>query len=795
MRFVWLVLSTVAAGFPGIPGVTGALAQAEPVRMTIEQGFAGLDGYIQPGRWTPIRLSVDHLSADDRDTIFRWELTDEDGDRVLAERRLTLTRQREGQPVWLYAPVPLRTNRDTRWTFRAIDAESGELLQSMEVGPDAELLVTEGQTLIGVTSASDLGLNDAARHDTSHAPIQLVRGLSLGRLPDRWHGLEALHALVWTQDLGDDPADPLQVSEAALAAVRQWVWRGGHLVVVLPQVGQTWGQSSLADLLPVPAERWRSVETRDWWRLDAMGGLVRPVGGGEGEPESMAVTTFDVPDDAVNTTVLKRDAEGRPVVVAARRGFGAVTLVGLDLTAAPVRRSGINLGQRRLWHDVFGWNWPLLTRSDVEREQRANRLYTASNLARQNQTRRLGRFISGQIAMTGTIGTLLVGGVVWFALYWVLTGWLLQPLLKRRGLHRFSWLAFLGLVLGFAAVTWGTAAVLRPTKTSLNHLTVLDFDGNQRLVRGQGYVSLFVPRFGTAEVATATPSVGPLPAGVHNLLSSPGFAPDAALAGFVDTQSYVLDAASPDAVALPVRSTTKPMRVQYLGPVDGDLPGLAEPFTISATQALELAPDGWPVGAVTHTLAGTLTNVQVIFCPGERIDVDGRRRQLPPQVWRYVNPQGENRWATGAPLELTGRPADYGPLLPPFRTWSQLPATRDWNTEGLLGRRFGELRGPIGDLPTRVDESVIARQFELLSFFDALPPPDLKRDPDNPVLSTAFLLDRSLLGGLDLTPLLRGRRVILLGQLDDSPFPLPLTVDGETPPSRGRTVVRWVYDF
>ena len=37
--------------------------------------------------------------------------------------------------------------------------------------------------------------------------------------------------------------------------------------------------------------------------------------------------------------------------------------------------------------------------------------------------------------------------------------------------------------------------------------------------------------------------------------------------------------------------------------------------------------------------------------------------------------------------------------------------------------------------------------------------------------------------------------LILIGHLRDSPSPVPLTVDGDTIPSQGWTVVRWVYDL
>ncbi|MEM8738191.1 MAG: hypothetical protein AAGG38_06895 [Planctomycetota bacterium] len=806
MRWWCLVL-----GLAAVCG--GARAQVDEIRLGIEQGYAGLDGLIRPGSWTPIRVTVDNLSADDRDVFLRWELRDGDGDRVVAQRRVTLTRQREGQPVWLYAAVPVETDAETVWTLRAVDAESGALLASLAVQPQAEALLREDETLVAVTTTAGLGFNDYQRHELQQRPIRLVRGLSLSRLPDRWQGLDALHALVWTQDQGGDPSDPLQVSEAAVAAVREWVVRGGHLVVMLPEVGETWTGSAFADLLPVTAGQLRRHDTDRWWAFDWIGGrrAVRDSGGAaEGEVDGSAVlegrtepgedrltvTSFAVAEDGP-ATVLLRDEAGRAVAVAGRVGFGRVTVVGVDLTSSTVRRNALYLSPRRLWNHVFNWRFPVLSEVVSEAEVRNNRLVPAE------RTREVGllEFVPGRIALTGTIGALLIGAVFLFGLYWVAAGWLLQPVLKRYGMERWAWVGFTVLVLGVAGVAWGGASLLRPRQIGAEHVTVLDYDGNRNLARGRAFVSLFVPRFGRAEVSVGSPELSEaqavgLAGGVHNLIASPGLSASGIETGFIDVQRYVVDAARPDTLDLPVRATSKQMRLDYLGPVDRDLPGLARPFSIGVAQPIVAGPDGGPVGEVRHTLPGELTNVRVIFCRGEAFDRRGKRRQLEPEVWRYVNGQGENRWAPGEPLVLAGRAAEREALIGPFMTWAQIPVEREWKLEGLLGRRLGEMRGAgAAELATAVDESVIARQLELLSFFDALPPADVKRNPNVPDLTPRFTVSRRLGGRLDLTALTHGRRVIILGHLRDSPLPVPMSVDGRTPPSTGWTVVRWVYDF
>ena len=173
-----------------------------------------------------------------------------------------------------------------------VEAESGALLSSLAVRPRAEQLLRDGETLLAVTSPAELGLADFERHDTTHTPVKVARGLSLGRLPDRWQGLAGLDALVWTPDRGGDPADPLAVSGAQLGALREWVYRGGHLVVMLPQVGQTWTRSPLADLLPVRHRQLRPIQADNWWAYDAIAGLGKPT---DDRPMTVSYTHLTLP--------------------------------------------------------------------------------------------------------------------------------------------------------------------------------------------------------------------------------------------------------------------------------------------------------------------------------------------------------------------------------------------------------------------------------------------------------------------------------------------------------------------
>jgi len=481
-------------------------------------------------------------------------------------------------------------------------------------------------------------------------------------------------------------------------------------------------------------------------------------------------------------TVLLRDANDRPVAVARRFGFGRVTLLGLDLTQAPIRQSGMPRGQRRLWSRVLNLTAPVHTEAYVGAREKDRTFLPAAQL----QRRPLGHFVGGKIAMTGTVSAFLFGAVVLFVLYWLLAGGLLQPLLKSRGRERWAWPVFAAVVLVFTGVAWGAAALVRPAAASLRHVSILDIDAGSGVSRVRSFVSVFLPDFGVTETALGDPAVGRLPGNPHNLLASPGMPGDVVSPGFIEPRSYTVNAANPGAVELPTRATTKRLVLDYIGPTVQPTDGLAQPFEVVARTPLTQGPDGWPNGELVHTLPGVLTNVTVVQVRGEGFVRTGRRR-LVPRVWRPRNAAGQDAWAPGDSLSFSGRVDNARKLVVPL---PQYRAERDLTAEGYLGDLLAQEKGVAAAVG--FDESVIARRFALMSFYDALPPPDfLKFDfPRDSALS------RGTVGpGTDLTPLLQGRRLIILGQLKSGPLPLAFTVGGQTPSSDGWTFVRIIVDY
>ncbi|MFA9477461.1 hypothetical protein ACERK3_04045 [Phycisphaerales bacterium AB-hyl4] len=740
-----------------------AWSQVDTVTLQVEPGDVGLDGYVRPGVWTPLRLTLRNQSAEPREVICRWVVRDFDGDTVHVERRVTLTPERT-QQVWLYAaPSATRAARDG-WPVQVLDAETGSLLAQQRIAPRQSLESTDN--LIAVMSSADLGFEPYSERYTQHEALRSLRGLTLHNLPDRWYGLSTLQAIVWTRE-GGEP-DDARFTAAHQQALREWVRRGGHMVIVWPTVGQAWTASPLADMLPINERQVRQVQRPlPSWAGSPRTGELRPV----------EYATFNVSgNDGPRVDVLRRDREGDPTVVARRYGFGRVTVVGINFADRRLVQLGLPNGRFRIWHDVFHLQSPVYERDVIDAEMREG------NIARPTgrEAVELGRFVPGAIAMRNTAGPVLVLAIFVFGIYWLLAGPIGFVVLRQKAWLHHSWLAFLAVVVVFSVVAWGGAIVMQPRQAGIAHFSVLDLDGRTGESRTRSWLSLFVPEFGRANITLAEPDgTG------RNTLANPGWrvgGPDAA--GFLDPQTYTLSAGDPAQADVPMRSTAKQFTLDYFGNVGEDQPGMREPFpTPRGRLRIENA---WPAGQLGHALPGTLRDVLIVYCPGA--DGSDQHRWM-PWVWRHGD------WAPGELLELGGAPTNADRLVDRRHDFD---IERNWSNEGFLGQLIARRTGQrFVDLePLQVaNANEMMQAVEMLSFFSALPAPNFRAGVTTLGGRRSVGYERELGRALDLTPLIAGRRIILIGYLENSALPAPLTLNGRPLQAEGWTVVRWVYDL
>lgn len=773
--------------------ITGpvALAQQSQIELDIQSDYLGIGGVVQRGTWTPVRMDLTNTSAEVVEVNCRWILSDDDGDELIAERRNISLNPQRPTGVWLYANPPMSTRPNETWVFQAVDADSGKLLTQAQLQLVASAMIEPSVNLVGVCGFKSLGLNPWQRWSTQHEQIRMVRGLNIETLPDRWYGMDPLTSLVWFPVEGGEPTAS-RMSDATKRALREWVYRGGHLVIVMPYGGQQWtsADSGLADLFaPIDATDIKQTQARP--PISVFGVLAKP------DPVPMLWFDLqDAPEYSTLATAIVPITDGaitrneqRPLIVGRRLGFGQVTLVGIDLSEASVLQSLDAFRLHRVWTYIFSWRaskvGELLPPKVFENPQTANQYVEAKNA----QHIEIGNWIAGKVARQGETAAPVGLAFILFIVYAIVAALTFPNLLRARGWERHSWVLFVGIVALFSVIAWGGAWVMRPLTSSAAHFTLLDIDGNTNLARAKSWQSVLIPSFATADIAVPSDSDSFPRMDLVNLISSPGHTLSPESPGYPDRQTYAFDAANPNNIPVPMRSTTKSLVIDYLGTITAKSPGLDKPWTLPKA-SLRIANNGLPAGTITHNFPGDLQEVHVIYCPGGAQQLAPPNTPMPPNrpmVYKYINPtDNKSIWEAGTPIALPAVPAAYQPLWKRPTIGTQ---GRPWKNEGFLGNQI-QMRG---FNPNAASDTAIMKDVALLSFYDALPPPIYENSGG--FFQQTHTYSRSMARDFDLTRLITGRRIIIIGHLKLGPSPVPLTVDGESVESEGWTVVRWIYDL
>lgn len=718
---------------------TAAAAQVTDVTVEIEPGNVGLGGFVRPGAWSPMIVTLDNPSPAARRVRCRWVIPDVDGDPVQFERVVSLTPTRSGR-FFLYGAVPYNTPKQPQWRLLVIDDDSGDVMTSAAV-PTGNVLPPR-ESAVGIIGSRPLGLQRFEQDLTQHETVRFIRGLDPAKLPDRWQGLDMIETLIWTPETTEmDPSSP-SVSSESIKAVRRWIERGGHLVVVLPALGDDrWTNGPLNDVLPEAG-------------IESVRGVAPPPA--LGSPREAIVIDVRKFTPGPSATVIMQDDNLGPWVIAHAFGAGRVTMIGVDISDRRLGAQGLP-NAPDLWMKTFGWR-SRSTATDIDAAQENAR-------ARVNQRIEAGSFVRPLIAMRESFSGALSLAVLVFMAYWLLAGPVEYWVLRGRGMVRHTWLGFVLTVAVFTGVCWGGAMLLRPKATRVSHVSVLDVNAVDGTVHSHSWLSLFVARHGRVNVAVAPDQQ----TDNYNTLAAMGLPRAELEAAFLDPQRYVVNAAAPHAMSVPYRSTAKQFEADYAGTLSEQPDANGVSWVMPQSYLLRIE-DGFPRGQVSHGLPATLEEVLAVYCPGE-----GRE----PWVWQY------DEWRKGQVLEIARPTVDNGGRLVVGggENW------QGWLTERIRvnkpGQRFASDEQSMVQ-PARNETIALA---ELLTFYGTLPPPNWW---EKEWAAAVTQYNRALGRPFDISPMLQTRCLIIMGYMRDAPLPMPLHVDGEKVRGEGWTMVRWV---
>jgi len=773
--------------------------------VVIQSITAGLGGRPRPGSWTPFLFSVTDRGTEIRNVLIRLETTDLDGDTSQWSRPITTTPGKAVQ-IWIYARLPFRGDTFTAAAYQAVerastDAEggakvsyaAGRRLGSTTVRLNAPVTSTEGLYLIVGSNRCGLDgyaqrMNSQAFSPTGHELTEIVAGVKPTDLPDRALGLRACSAIFWFGSALDEQPSRLTVPQAD--AIRDWVAAGGHLVIVLPTVGQSWLETPgnpLADIMPAasPVRRdgvnldgYRPLLTRATTLAEQERGRTIPL------PSSVTLHSLEAsaaagPYEAMPILDGPADAAGNRDVIVMRRlyGCGAVTVIGLDLTHPGL--VGEALRPDFFWHRILGRRGDLTPIKDL-----IDRPNTNLQSSRREPVNVDGVINANIQREAKSAGGLLLALVV-FSAFWLAAGPVSFYVLRGRKLAHYSWLAFAGCIAVFTALSWTGASMLRQRKPDARFIGILDHVYGQPTERARIWANVFLPSYGEESIGVQ----GPTGAGVRLRPSLTPWDPSdsqRAWTGFPDIRGYSIDARTPESISFPSRSTEKSVLIDWAGPPHWSMPFPGSPSgspvhlgdEISLTR-LDPPRNGrsWALsGTLKHDLPSSLEGVIIIVVRNQTLlRMRGPGPAIPAETSVFRLP---GAWEAGDVLDLAG----LGTALVAGGAGA--------------GERVGAADELLGDLVPRLStanafrsdyQSNAAQYLAAVSFFDLLEPPDLTSQRDS------TLVQREDTHGYDLSRWFTQPCVIVMGVMRDAESPVPIFVDGKETPAKGMTMVRWVY--
>lgn len=763
---LWMPAGAFAQDSSG--GVSsGIVTRQARIELAIRQ--FGLGGIVRPGDWAGLEVTVRQQSGEPTRAAVQVHRRDPDGDTLLARREISLATGADRR-VWVYVPLDwnLRPTDGFTITVRELpeSATGLEVAVGEQIGAASFLanqIARDTEQLIGVVGPDTFGIEQyelraasGERFRTAHSEWRVVQGLAAQDLPDRWMGLAPFGVLLWSA------GDPAQLTGGRAEALREWVRRGGHLIVVLDDINPPWLASSQPLRTMLPEGSW---ERREDVNLEQFRNLLLRPGNPLVLPQRSVGYVF-VRDSEAGPGQAAELLEADEGAVVARRliGAGMVTVVGLDLRNRALA-GGVDIRADQFWHRLLGQRFLIPSTEDLADSSMARRLQ-ALRVSSGEAT--VDSFIAGEINRSTAVGIGLLLGIIVFAAYWIVAGPGGFAVLKARGKSHLAWPAFVVTAVVFSIVGWVGARALSPAKVSGVHITFLDSVAGEPTQHARSWVSILLPEYGERQVSVEH--------GVSDLgyvqTLMPWSSPDQIGAvSFPDARSYVLSSADPSVAMVPARSTVKQIRADWLGGAVWEMP-----VAPAGADRPSASPQGLR-GQLVHNLPGSITNVTIVLNLGmenERVVLDSylqsdRRGQISrtrTHAWRK-NPAGPGGadWAPGEVLDLSA-----------YRISGD-----DRLEERLLRDLPGVGIGGVGSVGR-------AAGISLVNWIGHIPGPRLTEVSTN---NPPRALQRGT-HGLDLSAYLAQPCIIITGEVEGE-SPVPIRVAGREIEMTGRTVVRWIF--
>ncbi len=324
------------------------------------------------------------------------------------------------------------------------------------------------------------GLNDLVPNNQTANPsdaTHVIRIEDPDRLPARWYGYEGIDTVLLTTSRAE-LYQPLEQNRARVEALREWVERGGKLVLFCGQNAEELLRPGgvLADFAPGEFEA--MVPLRQSLPIESFSGSEVPITRNRRlDLRAPSLTN-------VRGTVLAHagpKATDLPLVVRSRLGLGEVVFLGLDFDQPPLRDWP---GRTAFLRKAL--NWPV---DDAVEEQNQSLLGYESD----DMIGKLRHALDSQFAGVSTVPFAVVAALV--AGYILLIGpgdYLFVTKLLRR--TQLTWITFPLIVAAVSAGAYGLAHWMKGERLRVNQVEIVDVDATTNRASGTVWTHFFTPR-------------------------------------------------------------------------------------------------------------------------------------------------------------------------------------------------------------------------------------------------------------------------------------------------------------
>ncbi len=342
--------------------------------------------------------------------------------------------------------------------------------------------------LLYVEFGPPLGLADltVSENQDELAQTRVARVDSAIDLPTEWYGYEGVDMVVLTTSR-PDLYRPLTQNPARVEALRQWVERGGKLVIFCgSQADELLVEGgALASLLPGQFTETVVLEQS------------QPIEAFSGAEESITPTRrvdFRVPMfSEIRGKVLasaKRGQTDVPLVIRSYLGFGELTFVGLDFDRPPL----VGWPGRK---SFLAKALDLATESNSQQPNAGATVVNSDDLITQVRTTLDDSFVGVDPVPFALVALLVIG-------YILLIGpgdyFLVNKIFKRPEI---TWISFPIMVVAVSALAYWYANWQKGDQLRVNQVEFVDVDAATGFTRGTVWTHFFTPRVDEFDLSLA----------------------------------------------------------------------------------------------------------------------------------------------------------------------------------------------------------------------------------------------------------------------------------------------------